>query len=865
MKYVPCTMLCLPLACLVAQAESLDAPRDAQGRTPLMQVVLKCHRSGNADKALALIAGGADVNARDAAGNTPLMLISSIRYYNHEMRSSLAVIKALVEAGADVHALNPDGMNLLELAVCQKDMADAAVVEYLRSLGLELSLHGKLAEACANNDVAKVKQFLAAGADPNFARAFPLYICMSAGTNYQPHDEQIMALLLQAGANPNLRVRDLMRCCVHNGPSMHPLLDAGMDIHLAGPELSDFVALVWRTETAFPNTTFSRLLRLGADVNAPNSYGPLLCFSAEKWSRHDARRVAYLLSIGADPTLKDNKGRTALDIAREQGRQDIISMLEKPAAPHPITTPGVDVPESGRRRCGGTPLTEAAREGNVEKVKTLLAAGADIEALSDAWGGNTALWYALFKNHREVEKVLNQHYARFNKVGTSEFGITSVFHVAKGSAHLGGSLIRGEHGRIPLHEAVIRNDIERVGCDAWREEERKVVDDAGNTPMHYLSYGGSTRVESDVETARVLVKYGADLNARNAKGETPLHCIQGIGMEWIETTPSDALARYLISAGADVQARTNAGLNALELAVCLKSSWPMGSTNPVADSPNPIVRLLAAQGLSASQDALLIGAAAANDVAAVKRLLAAGANPNAFGKNAPNALSACLSTATEHCPHAYEIAKILLASGADPNLDATGIVFRACWSDLNMYELMFAHGLNLRNVPEPELRKLVARLYYWNYMKYYQTLVRHGAPEWDVARLAAEMRAAVLAADERAVYRVHNQFFPIQTPLPGTIPAPFADGNNTDGNALLLACALGHTDVVRILLCMECDVEGTDAAGRTPLEYAAANGYDDVVYLLINAGAKRISQAMQLAETYGYKHVSGILRQFIQP
>lgn len=92
-------MLCLPLACLVAQAESVDAPRDAQGRTPLMQVVLKCHRSGNADKALALIAGGADVNARDAAGNTPLMLISSIRYYNHEMRSSLAVIKALVEAG----------------------------------------------------------------------------------------------------------------------------------------------------------------------------------------------------------------------------------------------------------------------------------------------------------------------------------------------------------------------------------------------------------------------------------------------------------------------------------------------------------------------------------------------------------------------------------------------------------------------------------------------------------------------------------------------------------------------------------------------------------------------------------------------
>ena len=80
----------------------------------------------------------------------------------------------------------------------------------------------------------------------------------------------------------------------------------------------------------------------------------------------------------------------------------------------------------------------------------------------------------------------------------------------------------------------------------------------------------------------------------------------------------------------------------------------------------------------------------------------------------------------------------------------------------------------------------------------------------------------------------------------------------------MLACAMGNADVVRILLCMECNVEGTDTAGRTPIEYAAAHGYDDVVYLLLNAGAKRISQAAQLAEQYGHKHVAGILRQFIQ-
>ena len=74
---------------------------------------------------------------------------------------------------------------------------------------------------------------------------------------------------------------------------------------------------------------------------------------------------------------------------------------------------------------------------------------------------------------------------------------------------------------------------------------------------------------------------------------------------------------------------------------------------------------------------------------------------------------------------------------------------------------------------------------------------------------------------------------------------------------------MGKTDIVRILLCSG-DVETTDSAGRTALEYAAANGYDDVVYLLLNAGAKRISQAMQYAEQYGYPAVAGILKQFLQ-
>ena len=864
MKYAP--FIIIPALMAVAQAEQDINARDALGRTLLMQVVEKSWDEYplTADKVKALMAAGADVNARDNEGNTALMLAPSIRYFNHESQSGLPIVKALVEAGADAHVLNADGMNLLELAVCQKDMADPAVVEYLSAQGLVLSLNGRLAAACAQNNVQMVKECLAAGANPNFARAFPLSICMSGGVDYMPHDAQIIDLLLAAGANPNLRAQEIMFNCAYGGPSLHPLLDAGLDIHSAGDKLPEIGARYWQCESGFPKRTFSRLMRLGADVNAANARGALLCYSADNESGHGAREIAYLLSIGINPEQKDKQGRTALDIAREQGRQDIIAMLENPSAPHCITTHGVDAPEPGQSRCSGTPLILAAEKGDVEKVKALLAAGADPDALGNAWQGRTALWEALYHGHTEVAKVLVEAGARTWKISTSSRGVMTSAHVAGGDSFfsLGWGLrdgIKGEAGRTPLLMAAARGDAERVRRLAWQPEEM-VPDDFGNTALHLLPSSSP----ACVAIAKALISHGADVNARNHKGEPPLHCIYGVDGVYPETPLTDALARYLISAGADVQALNHAGLNALELAMCLPESWKQGSHAPVADSPNPVVKLLAEQGLTASQDALLIGAAAANDVAAVKRLLAEGANPNAYGKDAPNALAECLSRATEDSPHDKEIAALLLAAGADPNLAAWPILQRAQWSSAGIIEQMFAHGFQLSNVPHAQLRELMASLYHHERMPYYELLLQHGAPAWDVEALAAEMRAAVLAADECAIYRLHNMYFPMQTALPGEIPSPFADGKNTGGNALLLACALGHPDVVRILLCMECRVEGTDAAGRTPIEYAAAHGYDDVVYLLLNAGAKRIPQALQLAEQYGHKHVAGILRQFIQ-
>lgn len=860
MKNALYTMFAAPVVCLVAQAEGGVETRDEQMCTPLMQAVAS-YPSVSLEKIREMIAAGADVNARDAHGNTPLMYARSIAYFSHEMESALPLVKLLVESGADVHALNGDGMNILELAACKKDIADSTVLQYLRSLGLEMSLNGQLAEACANNDVSRVKELLAAGADPNFARGFPLYICLGVGTHDMPHDAEIVELLLKAGANPNLRARSVMYCCTHGGPNLLPLLDAGLDIHLAGDDLPRFLLRLWQNETHFPPIQFSRFVRLGADVNAP-SREPLLCYSASKRSGHDRRHIAYLLSIGADPNLKDSDGKTALDIAREEGRTDIIPLLENPQAPHPITTHAIDVPQ-GKNRCGGTPLTEAAQDGDAEKVQQLIAAGADIEALSGAWNGHTALSNALSYRRKNVVEVLVKAGAREHKVSIGELGCNMAIHELSGIEMKLRDMYthrktRGRNGRTPLMMAAYRNNPELVKRLLYASE-LNAADDAGNTALHLL------RADSPAAAAcaRLLVESKADINARNHQGETPLHCAEGIGRASEECCYEGTLVRYLLSAGADAHARTAYGMNALELAMCLPESWPVGSLNPAADSPNSIVPILLEQGLDCSQDALLIGAAAANDVEAVKRLLAAGANPNAYGAGAPNALARCQSNLFVKKGHSKVITELLLAAGANPNLAAPELLVHGhLYIQPQILDMLLAAGLNLNSVSSAQLREFVSDARF-HHPEIYELLVQHGAPAWNVGALAAELRAAVESGDAPAIYRVHNDYFPMDTPLPGEIPAPFADGQNTGGTALMLASALGKTDVVRILLCT-CNVEATDAAGRTALEYAAANGYDDVVYLLLNAGAKRIPQAMQCAEQHGYTAVAGILKQFLQ-
>lgn len=192
--------------------------------------------------------------------------------------------------------------------------------------------------------------------------------------------------------------------------ALRALLDAGADVNVRTADGS--TALLWASYR--DDIESARLLiRAGADVNIANELGATPIWAASR--NGSAALAAELLAAGADPDAPLLLGETPLVTASRTGNPDVVRMLLER---------GADVNALGAR--GQTPLMFAAAQRHPDVVRVLLEHGAYVNAVSDSWsqlmaqaphahpehqawvehGGNTALMFAARVGDLESAKHL---------------------------------------------------------------------------------------------------------------------------------------------------------------------------------------------------------------------------------------------------------------------------------------------------------------------------------------------------------------------------------------------------------------------------------------------------------------------------
>jgi ankyrin repeat protein len=327
---------------LIAQKAGVNAPQ-IDGTTALMWAV----RADNVELVDLLLRAGADVKASNRYGLTPLYLAA--------LNGNAAIIERLLKAGADANATGPEGETAL-MTVAHTGHVDAAKV---------LLDHG--AKVDAREEWRGQTALIWAVA--------------------QSHPEMVK-LLIEHGADVNLRtMRQEWKRQVTAEPRekwlpqgyLTPLLFASRQGCLECARL---------------------LVEHGADMNATDLEGVSPLISAIINGHYDV--AGYLIDRGADVNIADKTGRTALyaavdfhtmpmsnrpspkEIDNDLTSMDIIQKLLAHGANvnaqlitmQPYRSK-IDRGDDTIFGAGTTPILRAAKAGDVEVVKLLLAKGAD--------------------------------------------------------------------------------------------------------------------------------------------------------------------------------------------------------------------------------------------------------------------------------------------------------------------------------------------------------------------------------------------------------------------------------------------------------------------------------------------------------
>ena len=470
---------------------------------------------GHDDTVQMLLDNGADVNAKDWLGSTPLDWATPV---GHE-----TTVRTLLRNGANVNSCDRYENTALHWAILYEPivqllLGNSANVDVKNNTG-----QTALCWAARDGSAAVVELLAQRTADINLHDNNGCTALHGAALRGQ---EDVLQVLLKQGADPNARDVDgwtpLHAAALKRHKEIEQILLQVID---DGPAILDWVVMQQQDPTR------NHLLMDIADKKLDGCTvmtGVRVAVQEEHLSK-----VQILLEQGADINGTDVGGSTALIIAATNGYQDGVKQLLRNHA---------DVNLAGSRRW--TALHWAAKSGEEAVLPLLIEYGADVNASGNSWtpillaaeSGYERVIHFLADNKADVHA--EDYYGRTALHWTALHGHTSMLRllVLEKGANIDA---KDRWGRTALIWAIENKQhiatltLLSIGADV------NVKTRDGNNALHLAIFMRQAKI------VQKLLDKGASVHVATRDGFTPLHIAALVGHE--------ATIRWLLDKGAEIE------------------------------------------------------------------------------------------------------------------------------------------------------------------------------------------------------------------------------------------------------------------------------------------------------------------------